>query len=376
MLGKGLESLIPKDRQASQNSGQASPNGGQAQPNFSAGNDDFQSNNGASPAPFMFDDIIAEGVNDYEEASNFVSVPSPAASDEFKLRPVASPKKNQPEDKQMQESIFYIEVDKISPNPDQPRREFEPESLKELAASIREFGLLTPIVVTKKNVEGPSGVEVEYELIAGERRLKASKLLGLQTIPAIVRNIRLDRERLELAIIENIQREDLNPIEMARAYARLQDEFRMTQREVASRLGKSRETVANTMRLLDLPSEIQEAISRGQLTESHGRMLLAIDDQGTQMKLFNDLLSNRLTTRELKERVSEYSNIKDVEKARKEVNPDLQVLQERLSSEFGTPVVIRDHGGTGKITISFYSQEEFTELLRKFGIRGDDNLSL
>lgn len=130
------------------------------------------------------------------------------------------------------------------------------------------------------------------------------------------------------------------------------------------------------MRLLDLPSEIQEAISKGQLTESHGRMLLAIDDQATQMKLFNDLLSNRLTTRELKERVSEYANSKEVEKARKEINPDLQVLQEKLSSEFGTPVIIKDHGGTGKITISFYSQEEFLELLRKFGIRGDDTLSL
>ncbi len=368
MLGKGLESLIPKDRQASQNSGQG--NSG-----FSA-NDDFQDNNGSAPAPFVFDDILAEGVNDQNEENNFVSAPVPVADDEPKVKAVVSGKKIQPEDKQMQESIFYIEVDKISPNPDQPRREFDQGAPRELAASIREFGLLQPIVVTKKNVEGPHGVEVEYELIAGERRLQASKLLGLQTIPAIVRNVRLERERLELAIIENIQRENLNPIEMARAYARLQDEFRMTQREVASRLGKSRETVANTMRLLDLPSEIQEAISKGQLTESHGRMLLAIDDQGTQMKLFNDLISNRLTTRELKERVLEYANSKDVEKARKEVNPDLQVLQERLSSEFGTPVVIKDHGGSGKITISFYSQEEFAELLRKFGIRGDDNLSL
>lgn len=370
MLGKGLESLIPKDRLASQNSGQNSSG-------FLPSDDNFQGNNGASPAPFMFDDILAEGVDASEQYPQSTIPVSPLpVNHEEKIKITVNGKKNQSEDKPQQESIFYIEVDKISPNPDQPRKEFEPEALKELAASIREFGLLTPIVVTKKNVEGPNGVEVEYELIAGERRLKASKLLGLQTIPAIVRNVRLDRERLELAIIENIQREDLNPIEMARAYARLQDEFRMTQREVASRLGKSRETVANTMRLLDLPSEIQESISKGQLTESHGRMLLAIDDQGTQMKLFNDLLSNRLTTRELKERVSEYSDGKEVEKARKQINPDVQVLQERLSSEFGTPVVIKDHGGTGKITISFYSQEEFVELLRKFGIRGDDNLSL
>lgn len=335
-----------------------------------------QDNGGDFPAPFVFDDILAEGVENV--ASGGIDLPKNVSiSEESKAsREVVNSKKSSPEDRQLQESIFYIEVDKISPNPDQPRREFDPEALKELASSIREFGLLQPIVVTKKNVEGPHGVEVEYELIAGERRLQASKLLGLQTIPAIVRNVRLERERLELAVIENIQRENLNPIETARAFARLQDEFRLTQREVASRLGKSRESVANTMRLLDLPSEIQDAISKGQLTESHGRMLLAIDNQATQMKLFNDLLSNRLTTRELKERVSEYANSKEVEKARREINPDIQVLQEKLSSEFGTPVMIKDHGGTGKITISFYSQEEFLELLRKFGIRGDDNLSL
>lgn len=383
MLGKGLESLIPKDRQVSGavpfSSGQATPQNRVGQGNFLVNDDgdNFGNDNGSSPAPFVFDDILAEGVDSEGLEANIAPAETVLESEEVKInRPASSTKKTSSEDKQLQESIFYIEVDKISPNPDQPRREFDPEALKELAASIREFGLLQPIVVTKKNVEKPHGVEVEYELIAGERRLQASKLLGLQTIPAIVRNIRLERERLELAVIENIQRENLNPIETARAFAKLQDEFRLTQREVASRLGKSRESVANTMRLLDLPSEIQEAISKGKLTESHGRMLLAIDNQATQMKLFNDLISSRLTTRELKERVSEYANGKEVEKARREINPDLQVLQERLSSEFGTPVMIKDHGGTGKITISFYSQEEFLELLRKFGIRGDDNLSL
>lgn len=377
MLGKGLESLIPKDKQSGgqPSFGGGRDDGGSGYAGFSAGDevDDF---GGSAPAPFAFDDILAEGVNEVPHQNYDLPRHVPISEDVSVVKSPVAPKKNAAEEKQPQESIFYIEVDKISPNPDQPRREFDPEALKELAASIREFGLLQPIVVTKKNVERPHGVEVEYELIAGERRLQASKLLGLQTIPAIVRNVRLERERLELAVIENIQRENLNPIETARAFARLQDEFRLTQREVASRLGKSRESVANTMRLLDLPSEIQDAISKGQLTESHGRMLLAIDDQATQMKLFNDLLSNRLTTRELKERVSEYANSKEVEKARKEINPDLQVLQEKLSSEFGTPVIIKDHGGTGKITISFYSQEEFMELLRKFGIRGDDTLSL
>src|SRR3989338_8615740 len=139
--------------------------------------------------------------------------------------------------------IFHIEADKIKPNPFQPRRDFDEESLKELGSSIREFGILHPIVVTKHEIETDHGTDVEYHLISGERRWRASKMVGLERIPAIIRAMPSERERLEMAIIENIQREDLNPIETARAYAKLQDQFGLTQREVAVRVGKSREVV-------------------------------------------------------------------------------------------------------------------------------------
>lgn len=272
-------------------------------------------------------------------------------------------------DRKSNDYIFYLEVDKIAPNPEQPRRHFSEESIRELASSIREFGLLQPIVVTKKTEDTDYGTNVSYELIAGERRLKAVKLLGLPTIPAIIRNVDLERERLELAVIENLQREDLNVIEVARAYARLQDEFRMTQREVAAKLGKSRETVANTLRLLDLPQEIQESLQTGKLSESHGRLLLAIGDPGAQMRLFAELLQKPMTTRELKNKVQVLAE-KDGSRKRG-ISPELKILEERLSSELGAPVVIEQHGETGKITIRFFSPEELRGILSRLAKEED-----
>lgn len=271
-----------------------------------------------------------------------------------------------------QEAIFHIEIEKIKSNPHQPRRHFDEEGLKELAASIREFGILQPLIVSKKEKEGSEGLEVEYELIAGERRLLAAKLLGLERIPAIIRNIDLERERLELAVIENIQREDLNPIEMARAFTRLQEEFRLTQREIAVRLGKSRELIANTVRLLDLPPIVQEALEKRKITESHGRLLLAILEPATQIKLFNDLLAQNLTTRELKNRVR---GVKPTpEKEMEELPSELKMLREKLSAELGAPVKISQSKGGGQITISFYSAEELKNILYRLG--GEDKTDL
>jgi len=263
------------------------------------------------------------------------------------------------------EAIFYIEVEKIKPNPHQPRRHFDENSIKELAASVREFGIIQPLVVSKVVKEVPTGTEVEYELIAGERRLMAAKLLGLATVPAIVRNVNFDRERLELAMIENIQRENLNPIELARAFGRLQDDFRMTQREVASRLGKSRETVANTLRLLELPSEIQIALEKGELSESHGRFLLAVTDPAARDKLFRDILARGMTVRELKHRAELISPKKS--RAGSGVSPELQMLKEKLASDLGAPVEVSQNGETGKITIVFYSNEELKNIVDKLG---------
>lgn len=261
--------------------------------------------------------------------------------------------------------IFYLEVDKIIPNRSQPRRHFSDEGIRELASSIREFGVLQPIVVTKKILDTEHGTDVEYELIAGERRLRAVKLLGLPTIPAIVRNMDLERERLELAVIENLQRENLNVIEVARSYARLQDEFRMTQREVAAKLGKSRETVANTLRLLDLPVPIQESLEIGRLSESHGRLLLTVDDPALQQRLFEELLQKPMTTRELKSKVQSMTHKEKGEG--RGLPTELKMLQERLSSELGAPVIIDQHGESGKITIRFYSPEELQQIIQKLG---------
>jgi ParB family chromosome partitioning protein len=180
-----------------------------------------------------------------------------------------------------------------------------------------------------------------------------------------VRNVNLEREKLELAVVENIQREDLGPIEKARALSRLQEEFRLTQREIASRIGKSREVVANTVRLLDLPPYVQEALDKGQITESHGRFLLAIENPAAQRKLFDDIVVNSLTTRELKNRVQAAKP----RSAREEepLSPELKMIEERLSSELGTPVKIQRDGGTGKIVIVFYSEEELENIVNKIG---------
>jgi ParB family chromosome partitioning protein len=265
-------------------------------------------------------------------------------------------------------TVFHIETDKIAPNPNQPRRHFDESGLKDLAYSIREFGILQPLVVTKHRRETPNGMDVEYELIAGERRLLAAKLLGLKTVPAIVRDVDLEREKLELAVIENIQREGLTPIETARAFERLRDEFKMTQREIAVKLGKSREVVANTTRLLDLPTYAQEALETGQLSESNARFLLAVDDQEAQKKLFDDIIAHGLTTRDVKERVKHYARRGRPPGSKNQpVSPELKAIQDELSSELGAPVEIEKKANTGKITITFYSEEELANILKKLG---------
>jgi len=346
MLGKGLESLIPPHQNpaAQQAGNQAQPQSGQYL--------------GTQPQPPAVQPVsqpqqpVAELPSSQPAQNNF----------EQPIQPQQK-KQNHPD---TIGSVFHIEVEKIKPNPQQPRRHFNEEALKDLASSIREFGILQPIVVSKIEKETPDGTDVEYQLIAGERRWLASKILGLERIPAIIRNVDLERERLELAIIENIQREDLNPIERARAFSKLQDEFRLTQREIASKLGKSRESVANTVRLLDLPANIKEALENCSISESHGRLLLSIDDPGTQEKIFRELLDKKMTTRDLKNKVRgiKTENGKEPDA---EVSPEIKMLQEKLSSELGAPVKIESHGEQGRITITFFSPEELRNIVGKFG---------
>lgn len=263
--------------------------------------------------------------------------------------------------------IFHIEVEKIKPNPHQPRKHFDEAALKELAASISEFGILQPLVVTKIEHATDQGTEVEYQLVAGERRLLASKMIGLPRVPVIVKAFPEEREKLEVAVVENLQRANLSSIETARAYAKLQDHFGLTQREIATRLGKSRETVANSMRLLNLPTYIQEALSKNQLSESQGRLLLAVADSMQQQTLFEDILRNNLSVRELKTRISRMGGkAQGADRgAAAEADPETQAYQQQLEQFFGTKVRLQRRGASGKIEIEFYSPEDLRGILER-----------
>ncbi len=262
--------------------------------------------------------------------------------------------------------IFHIEVEKIKPNPFQPRRDFDEEALRELAGSIREFGILHPLVVTKAEIPTESGTDVEYQLIAGERRLMAAKMAGLERVPAIVKSVPTDRERLELSIIENIQRENLNPIETARAYAKLQDQFGLTQREIASRLGKSREVIANSVRLLNLPSHIQEAVSQGAVNESQARLLLMVSDLKEQQNVFEDLIRNNLSVRELRSRIQvAKASLAPAPIETPAADPEVEYLESQLREALGTKVRLQKEGVGGKLTINFYSPEELQGIIAR-----------
>jgi ParB family transcriptional regulator, chromosome partitioning protein len=267
------------------------------------------------------------------------------------------------------ESIFWIEIDKIEANPFQPRREFDDDALKGLASSIREHGILQPVLVTKRETETPNGLEVSYQLIAGERRWRAAQRAGLSQIPAVIRRgIPDDKIRLELALIENVQREDLNAMERAHAFKQLVDEFNMVQREIGERIGKSREMVANTLRLLTLPKEIQDGVQRGSITEGHARaILVAGDDTPKQFQIFNEIITDRLNVREAENRARQIAGKTFTPRRRPAAvqDPEMRAWQDRLQERLGTKVHLQRMGERGKIVVEFYSEEELRGLLGK-----------
>jgi len=260
------------------------------------------------------------------------------------------------------ESVFWIETSRILPNPFQPRREFDEGALKDLAESIREYGVLQPVVVTRKETQTNTGRVVEYELLAGERRLRASKLIGLHQIPVIIREQTSDKVKLELAIVENVQREDLNPLEKAWAFKQLVDQFGMLQREIAEKIGKSREVVANTLRLLTLPQEMQTAVAEGKITEGHTRPLLMLTDHPDDQKnLYQNILANSLSVREAERAARSIAT----ERARASLDPETRSLQQKLENALGTRVHIERKGPKGKISIEFFSEEELLSISDK-----------
>ena len=251
--------------------------------------------------------------------------------------------------------VLKISVDSIVPNPHQPRYYFDGENLKDLAESIREHGVVQPIIVTRL-------ADGKYELIAGERRLRASKLIGNREIPVIVRQAD-EQEKLELAIIENVQRHDLNAIEEAKAYKRLKDEFSLTQEEIGKKLGKGRVAVANTMRLLELPVEIQRGIIENKITEGHARAILGLDNSEKQRALYELILKEKLTVRDVENKVREINVPGHIRKmSHSVINPEIQDLENRLQQNLGTKIQIKKKGTSGKIMIDFFSEEEFDKI--------------
>lgn len=249
-----------------------------------------------------------------------------------------------------EEQALLLRVDKIRSNPRQPRQLFDPETLKELSASIQKKGLVQPILVRPK--------EAGYEIVCGERRFRAAQAAGLLEIPAVIRPMS-DEEALECSIVENVQRNDLNPIEEAHAYQRLTNEFHMTQERVAEVVGKDRSSVANTVRLLTLPGRIQEELIRGRITMGHARAILAKESEGEQIRLCEAILASNLSVREA-ERISRSR----IRKRGLVYDEAVRHVEEELQRSLGTKVRIVDRKGKGKIAIEYYSASERERLIR------------
>jgi len=261
-------------------------------------------------------------------------------------------------------AIFWVELDKIKPNPFQPRREFDEARLRDLADSIRQYGVLQPLTVSRVEVTTEDGgMTTEYELIAGERRLRAAKLAGIDQVPVIIRVGDDNMAKLELAIIENLQREDLNAVERARAFMRLVDEFKFTHGQIGQKVGKSREYVSNTLRLLALPQEILDALSAGKISEGHTRPILMLADRPEeQMVLFKEILFKKMTVRDAEKQARRIAYDR-VRKKEYILDPEIAEMEEKLQETLGTRVHIEKKENGGYITIDFFTNDDLRSIL-------------
>ena len=381
-LGQGLNALIPPKNKAN-NSSNGNNNFPQPSPleeritqkiNDTVNNfpEALKSNNS----------VIKEEINNEEKAKESLANLSNTFRSDFQEEAKSEKKELLPDNNIFEEKsstsnvnlkeerVFQIETEKIKPNPYQPRHLFSEDSIRELADSIRQFGILEPLIVTRVEKETDKGTEVEYQLIAGERRLMAAKMIGLPTVPAIIRLSMEDQKKLELALIENIQREDLNVISKARAFDRLIKEFGLTQQELATRLGKSREVIANTLRLLQLPLEIQKALEENLINEGHARAILLFNNPEKRRLFYKEILAKNLSGREAMELAQRYiasENPEASKEQRRNVSYDPQDLEwkEKLEERLGVPVVIKKKGEKGAIEIKFFSNKEYDEILKK-----------
>ncbi|HEY4494230.1 MAG TPA: ParB/RepB/Spo0J family partition protein [Candidatus Paceibacterota bacterium] len=275
-------------------------------------------------------------------------------------------------------SIFWIDTDKIKPNPYQPRREFDEARLADLALSIKQYGVLQPLTVSRLEVEKEGGgLTTEYELIAGERRLRAAILAGVSQVPVVIRTGDTSMMKLELAIIENLQREDLNVVDRARAFYRLAHEFKFTHNEIAKKMGKSREYVSNSLRILSLPEEVLTALGEGKLTDGHTRPLLMLADHPEeQMVLFKEIVYKKITVREA-ERLARKIAYDRVRKKEFMPDPEITELEEEFQEKLGTRVHIERKELGGQVKIDFFSTEDLRmilDLIDKSGEKKPDEM--
>ena len=261
-------------------------------------------------------------------------------------------------------SIFWIDTDKIKPNPYQPRRDFDEERLADLAQSIKQYGVLQPLTVTRMEIEKDGGgIVTEYELIAGERRLRAARLAGVAQVPVVIRTGDTEMAKLELAIIENLQREDLNAVDRARAFSRLYSEFKFTHNEIAKKVGKSREYVTNSLRILNLPEEVLTALSQGKITDGHTRPILMLADRPEeQIVLFKEIVYKKITVREA-ERLARKIAYDRVRKKEFLPDPELVEFEEEFQEKLGTRVQIDRRELGGQIKIDFLSNDDLRKIL-------------
>lgn len=259
------------------------------------------------------------------------------------------------ENSPIKSEVIEVEIGKITANPYQPRKNFDQEKLSQLAQSINHHGILQPLLVTKT-------LDGKYELLIGERRLHAAKLIGLKTVPVIIKNAQ-SQKKLELALVENLQRHDLNPIEEAMAFARLSKEFNLTQEEIAKKVGKSRSDVANIIRILTLPEEVQKAIFEEKISLGHAKAILGIEDGKKQIEIMNQIINYRLPVRDVEDRIKKVK-VRGYSRGA-EKSQDILQIEEQLRIALGTRVNVKKSGHTGQIIINFYSEEELSGLVEK-----------
>jgi len=260
------------------------------------------------------------------------------------------------------EEVVRIDPDTVVPNAYQPREVFDPAALEELVESIQQNGILQPIIVRRSGAE-------DYELVAGERRWRAAQHLGLSFIPAIVREIE-DDQMLQLALVENLQREDLNPIEKARAFRQLIDDYSLTQAEAAQRVGQDRSSVANFLRLLDLPEDVQKALGEDRISMGHARALLAIRGKARQIDLCNRIEKQSLSVRQVEQLVYEHKKKPSAKQKQPKKSAHILDMERQLRETLGTKVVINENKGRGSIVVDFYSSDDFDRIVEMFNLGG------